>query len=44
MKAAVYREFGPPEVLKLAEIEKPIPGADEVLILLRRKYNEACQN
>lgn len=32
MKAAVYREYGPPEVVNIEEVEKPIPGPDEVLI------------
>jgi len=32
MKAAVYRKFGPPEVLKIEDVEKPIPGEDQVLI------------
>lgn len=32
MKAAVYTEFGPPEVLKITEVEKPVPESDEVLI------------
>ncbi len=32
MKAIVYREYGPADVLKLEEVPKPVPGDNEVLI------------
>ena len=32
MKAIVYEQYGPPDVLKLAELATPKPGDDEVLI------------
>lgn len=32
MKAVVFREFGPPEVLRLEEVATPTPGPGEVLV------------
>ncbi len=35
MKAIVCEKYGPPDVLKLAEVDKPAPRANEVLIKVR---------
>src|SRR5216683_1100442 len=32
MKAVVYDRYGPPEVLRIADVERPVPKGDEVLI------------
>ena len=35
MKAIVHREYGPPEVLRVEEVETPTPGDKDVLIRVR---------
>jgi NADPH:quinone reductase-like Zn-dependent oxidoreductase len=35
MKAFVYEKYGPPETLRLAEVDKPAPDADAVLVKVR---------
>jgi NADPH:quinone reductase-like Zn-dependent oxidoreductase len=35
MKAIVYRRFGSPDVLEIAEVERPAPGDDQVLVRIR---------
>jgi NADPH:quinone reductase-like Zn-dependent oxidoreductase len=32
MKAFVYERYGPPETLRMAEVDKPVPKADQVLV------------
>ena len=32
MRAAVHERYGPPEVLRIADVERPVPEDDEVLV------------
>ena len=35
MRAVVHDRYGPPDVLRIAEVEKPVPSEDEILIRIR---------
>ena len=35
MKAVVYTRYGPPEVLRLTDVDIPVPGDDQVLVGVR---------
>jgi NADPH:quinone reductase-like Zn-dependent oxidoreductase len=35
MKAVVYDRYGPPDVLRIEDVPKPVPAADEVLVRIR---------
>lgn len=35
MKAATFTSYGPPEVVRIAEIHTPVPADNELLIRLR---------
>jgi NADPH:quinone reductase-like Zn-dependent oxidoreductase len=35
MKAAVYTRYGPPDVVQITDVEKPVPKDNEVLIRIR---------
>ena len=35
MRAVVHDKYGPPDVLRVEEVERPVPKEDEVLVRVR---------
>lgn len=35
MKVAVYTKYGPPEVLQIKQVAKPLPEKNEILVRIK---------
>lgn len=35
MRAAVIDRYGPPDIIRIVEVDDPVPAADEVLVWVR---------
>jgi len=40
MKASVYTRYGPPDVVQITDVERPVPKDNEVLIKVRAAFRE----
>ena len=43
MKAAAYTRYGPPDVVQIMDVEKPVPKDNKVLIKVRAALSGALQ-
>jgi NADPH:quinone reductase-like Zn-dependent oxidoreductase len=43
MKAVIRNEYGGPEVLRVEEIEQPVPNPDQVLVKVQASSNNAVK-
>ena len=44
MKAVVYTRYGPPDVLRLTDVDRPVPAGKQVLVKIRAVSLNASKN